>query len=242
MNRLRSALPLMILFLHAQPGFSPNMHAQPTGKSSPSSQNGDLLAGIYAQAAGRYETAVSCYSAALKSIASDREKALMLGRRASAYNAMERFREGLRDAQKAIQLDSHLAPAYGIAGDSLFRLGRYPEAMKDLEQGLAANPSDALSLNNMAWFQATCPDPRYRDGHSALAKARKALELTKGKVGSVFDTVAAACAETNDFQSAVRYEDKALASTGLTMKEQQDYKKNLARFQRGQAIRETVAQ
>ncbi|TML67317.1 MAG: hypothetical protein E6G14_12805 [Actinobacteria bacterium] len=64
--------------------------------------------------------------------------------RASLANTRHRFRDGLRLARQAIQLDPYSGAAYGARGDSLLNLGRYREAfaaydrMAVLAPGVAA--------------------------------------------------------------------------------------------------------
>jgi tetratricopeptide (TPR) repeat protein len=53
--------------------------------------------------------------------------------------------------------------------------GRWKEAIEELEQSLALNPADAMSLNNFAWYLATCPDPELRDPSRAVEFARMAV-------------------------------------------------------------------
>ena len=66
------------------------------------------------------------------------------------------------------------------------------------------------SLNGYAWFLATCPDEKYRDGKEAVKLAKKACEFSKGKDWYHLDTLAAAHAESGNFKDAVDYAQKAL--------------------------------
>ena len=53
-------------------------------------------------------------------------------------------------------------------------------------------------------------DPHTGAGKKALVLAQKACELTNWKDASVLESFAAACAETGDFEQAVRWQTKAL--------------------------------
>ena len=69
----------------------------------------------------------------------------------------------------------------------------------------------ALTLSLRAWIHATCPDSSFRNGKTALDDAKKACALSKWENDDQVDTLAAACAEGRDFDSAVRYEQQAIA-------------------------------
>ncbi len=65
-----------------------------------------------------------------------------------------------------------------------------------------------------------CPDEKVRDGKQALLDAKRACELTYWKWTGGLEAFAAACAETGDFDEAVRWQTWAVAS--LTNAKQPD--------------------
>ncbi|MCL2915963.1 sel1 repeat family protein [Shewanella corallii] len=68
---------------------------------------------------------------------------------------------------------------------------------------------DQVSLGNVAWILATCPEGEYRDGTRAVELS---LELLKHdeQDPSILDNLAAAYAETGDFAAAVSTQQKAI--------------------------------
>ena len=95
-------------------------------------------------------------------------------------------------------------------GDAYLNLGRQAEAVADYEKALKLQPKDQGILNNLAWVLATSPDAKLRDGRRAVRLATAACEATDYKLAYILSTLAAAYAETGDFQSAVKWSAKAV--------------------------------
>jgi Flp pilus assembly protein TadD len=66
-------------------------------------------------------------------------------------------------------------------------------------------------LNNLAWRWATSKNSEERDGRAAVRFAEKAVELTNRKELGFVDTLAAAYAETGQFDKAVSAETEAIS-------------------------------
>ena len=75
----------------------------------------------------------------------------------------------------------------------------------------SAEGGDATALNNLAWFLATCPESKFRDGTNAVVYGEKAVAATNRKNGSYLDTLAAAYAEAGQFAKATSIAKEALA-------------------------------
>ena len=65
-------------------------------------------------------------------------------------------------------------------------------------------PTDVVVLNETAWTLATSSDASLRNGIDALAYARRAAQLSQGKVPTILGTLAAAYAEAGQFSDAVQ--------------------------------------
>jgi len=73
----------------------------------------------------------------------------------------------------------------------------------------------ARAYCDRAWLRLNCPDQAYRNGQQDLKDAISACKLIDWKDENVIDTLAMAYAGIGDFDSAMRYEEKALVIKGV---------------------------
>lgn len=116
--------------------------------------------------------------------------------------------------------------------------GRYSEAIEVIEEGLASKQDNAYLHNNKAWILATCPDDTVRNGELAVVHATKACDLTNWSNFAYVDTVAAAYAESGDFELAVKWQEEAIRLGGGSYS--QDFQKRLRLFKAEKPYREGV--
>jgi tetratricopeptide (TPR) repeat protein len=124
-----------------------------------------------------------------------------------------------------------LAGSYGAAG-------RWGEALKLREEALAlfrkvlgpAHRDTLWCLNNIAWELATSDAAEIRNGTDAVNFAEEAVAATHRANAGFLDTLAAAYAETQQFDKAVSAEQEAI---GLAKSEQEkkDYDSRLKLYQ-----------
>lgn len=89
----------------------------------------------------------------------------------------------------------------GRIGDWHDRHGRHVEALRAYRQAIAASPDDLEAANRLAWFLATCPRADLRDAREAVVIATHLV--ARYPRTEWVDTLAAALAETGDFEAAV---------------------------------------
>jgi tetratricopeptide (TPR) repeat protein len=130
------------------------------------------------------------------------------------------LRKGQTDAavaqfQSALAIRPDYAKAHASLGDILLQKGDTEAAMAHYQKALQISPDAVMALNNLAWILATSSDARLRNGVQAVQYAGRACELTHSSVPAFLGTLAAAYAETGQFNDAVataqRARDAALA-------------------------------
>jgi tetratricopeptide (TPR) repeat protein len=129
---------------------------------------------------------------------------------ASCLARLDREQEALPFALRAVQLAPYSPVAQGLMGSLLCDVGRYAEALAYLEAAHAGRSEDVSVANNLAWVLATCPDPLYRNGPRAVELARWACEATAYKSPPLLDSLAAAYAESGQFEQAIRTTEQAI--------------------------------
>ena len=115
-------------------------------------------------------------------------------------------------------------------GKALIARGHRDEAFAEFHAGIKLKPKDADRLKDLAWYLATSPHTNERDGKSAVEFATRACELTEWKNPDYLNTLAAACAESGDFDAAVKWQMKAIELLP-DEKEKEDYRTRLKLYQ-----------
>lgn len=92
--------------------------------------------------------------------------------------------------------------AIASAGEASLH-GNYSDAVAFYKQALKIEPEDAWTANNLAWLLATCSDPNIRDGNLAVEYATIANRASNWQFWSFQDTMAAALAQSGDFDQAL---------------------------------------
>jgi hypothetical protein len=91
----------------------------------------------------------------------------------------------------------------------------YSQASKEYCQAIRLDPKFAPAYAKLAWLLATCPDARLRDGQRAIELATKACIISDWRWPWNVSVLAAAYAEVERFDDAIKYETKALEDPSL---------------------------
>ncbi len=114
------------------------------------------------------------------------------------------------DYNQAIQIDPQYVHAYLCRAMITKQRRDFPRAVAELMQIARMAPDNAEVHRLLARILATCDNDTVRDGRRAVAEATRSCELTKWHDPDALDTLAAAYAESGDYQSAVAWQTEAI--------------------------------
>ena len=158
--------------------------------------------------------------------------------RGRAFTATGEFEEAISEFNTTLRLDSGFQWALiGRAQNYSYRR-EYSRALQELRQTLERFPRSAIPHVGLAWFLATCPQSDYRNGAEAVEEGLKACELSDWQYWAAVDTLAAAYAESGDFDRAIQFGNLALSLPGLSPKDRMLLQERLSFYQSSNAIRD----
>jgi tetratricopeptide (TPR) repeat protein len=131
--------------------------------------------------------------------------------RANIYVRQGELDQAIDDYNAALLRDPNLADVYVARANVFIRKKNYQKAVRDLQAAVQMKTrSPERVLNSLAWLRATCPDAEIRNGKEAVELALRACELSEWKDWGIIDTLAAAYAEEDNFEEAIKYQKQVL--------------------------------
>jgi tetratricopeptide (TPR) repeat protein len=193
------------------------------------------LRGLIAADSNDYPAAIADFRRLVRQNPGD---AVVVGQLGFLYLAAKEPREAIRRFSRALEIDPEQFLARRGRGDAAISIGDHAAAIADLEKALELQPDNDTVLNNLAWVLATSPDDAVRDGKRAIELAQKACELTEWKQPHVISTLAAAHAESGDFDEARKYSRQAVEGSDEAAEVRVQLKNELESYEAGKPWRE----
>ena len=116
----------------------------------------------------------------------------------------------IAELTRAIELDPTFVKALLIRGKASKRKFDHASAIADYAEAIRRAPENAEARQTLAWTLATCPRREFRDGARGVREGTRACELTGWKSPECLNALAAACAESGDYEAAVKWQSRAV--------------------------------
>lgn len=129
---------------------------------------------------------------------------------AMLYQTGKRPQKAVAVYDTLLETDPGNVSAYRGRADAELSLGKQDDAIADYEKALTFDAKDSGVLNNLAWVLCTSPEDNLRNGKRAIELAKQACEVTGYKQAHILSTLAAAYAETGDFDTAIEWSKKSV--------------------------------
>jgi tetratricopeptide (TPR) repeat protein len=163
-----------------------------------------------------------------------------LYQRAEIFAMQGNYDLAIQDCNDALRQSPTFVDASLLRATINGAYGKYAEALKEINYVISLHPQRVVlgrALKQRAWLQATCPNAAFRNGRQAIKDAKAACSISEWKDENSIDTLAAAYAETGDFEAAMRYAAQALAVKGIAPFDQKHIQRHLTLFQQHQPVR-----
>jgi len=160
--------------------------------------------------------------------------------RAQIFASQGKYELAIQDCNEALRQYRGCVEAALLRAKINSYLRKYAEASKEFNYLVSLHPRGvtlARALSDRAWFLATCSDPSFRNGQQAVKDAKAACSIMVWKDEHMIDTLAAAYAETGDFDSAMRYAQQALAVKDISEVDSKKIQRHLELFKQNKPIR-----
>lgn len=160
-------------------------------------------------AKGDYDGAIAHYD---KAIELDPTFARPFHGRGVAFFHKGEYDKSISSYSEAIRLQPQNDVAVFDRGLAYWELAEAKLTLADFERAARLNPKNHDAWNGLAWGKATAPQAELRNGKQAIEFAMTACELTGWKNPFPLSTLAAAYAEDGQFDRAIEWHKKAMAS------------------------------
>jgi Flp pilus assembly protein TadD len=110
--------------------------------------------------------------------------------------------EAIPELNRAVDLKPRFAGTQEALASAYQALGNWHEALNHWKDAMALDSNRVSAIAGAAWLMATAPDASVRNGEQAISLAKSAISLSPGEDPDLLDVLAAAYAETGEFDRA----------------------------------------
>lgn len=177
-------------------------------------------------------------------VRNDPDNVFFLRQLAQLYQADERPSLAIKTCELILKKTPEDWQALRMRGDAYLSMGEQRKAIDDYEKALTHIPEELKEsrsglVNNLSWVLSTSPKDEIRNGKRALELGLEACELTEYKEAHILSTLAAAYAETGDFEKAREWSAKAVEAGKTDDSEQlEQLKEELKSYEENKPWRE----
>jgi tetratricopeptide (TPR) repeat protein len=184
---------------------------------------------------GQYDKAIREFSEAIRL---DPKNADAYHQRGLAYDQQKEYDKAISDFTEAFRLEAGESDHLLARGAVYEHKKDYANAVSDYNQAIQVEADNDGAHDSLAWILATCPKDDVRDGKRAVELATRACKLRDWDDADSLDTLAAAHAETGNFDEAVKWEKKALGFEFGMKKNKKDGEARLKLYEAGKPYRD----
>jgi tetratricopeptide (TPR) repeat protein len=135
--------------------------------------------------------------------------------RGIALYRKRQFDKALADFNTAVKQTPHDAESLRWRGACHQSLGDYDKAIGDFRQAIQEEPNHSGAHISLARLLASCPTASLRNGAQAVEAASKGKELEDKELAGAYDVLAAAYAETGNWDEAVHWQQAAIGANNF---------------------------
>lgn len=130
--------------------------------------------------------------------------------RGFAYKRLGDKDKAIAEFDEAIRLNPLEALAWRVRGATYAAKSDYAKQFADYSESIRVDPENPDSRHHRVVLRSACADEKFRDGKQAIEDATKACEMSEWQNSLYLSGLAMAYAESGDFDSAVKWQQKAM--------------------------------